>query len=547
MTTTEPRTLRPYQQEAVDAVLDRWGSECRSTAVVLPTGTGKSTVIAATAAASARLGLRVVMLAHRAELLDQMAASVAMVDPGLEPVGIVRASRDDSDAQIIAASLQTLAMSRRTNRSRLTRIGHRDVILWDEVHHGGADSWREVLEHFGTDARPFFCGFTATLRRDDGKALRDIIDEVAYEKDLRWAIESGYLVRPRGLTVKIPTLDVGKAKVRAGDFANNELAEIMEAETSEVVKAIASNARDRRAIVFAASVRAAWDIAVELDGLGIRTGVITGSMTYDERQPVYEDFRSGEMQMLVTVQVLTEGADFPMCDAVVIARPTRSQNLYSQMVGRALRLFDGKEDALVLDLVGASRVLGLVTLSQLDAGTTSKTVDPDGNELPPSDDDPLDELPENAPKPRKKRLGPIETIGIDLLGGDHTDTLWLETRKGIPFIPAGDRFVFLWPDDMHGRLYRVGQMTSKGRADGGWIEDRSWSVHTAKEIAEDWIIGQGIDPPNRRAAWRVGRYAPSDAQVSFARSLGVETPDEMDKGRVSDEINIALASRRLDR
>lgn len=545
MTTTEPRTLRPYQQEAVDAVLHSWGTECRSTAVVLPTGTGKSTVIAAVAAASARLGLRVVLLAHRAELLDQMAASVAMVDPALAPVGIVRAWRDDSTADIVAASLQTL-----TNRNRLHAIGRRDVILWDEVHHGGAESWRAVLDYFQLNGRPFFCGFTATLRRDDGKALREIIDEVAYEKDLRWAIDEGYLVRPRGLTVKIPTLDMGKVKVRAGDYANNDLAEVMEAETSEVVKAIANNARDRRAIIFAASVRAAWDIAVGLDALGIRTGVITGSMTYDERQPVYEDFRSGETQMLVTVQVLTEGADFPMCDAVVIARPTRSQNLYSQMVGRALRLFEGKDDALVLDLVGASRVLGLVTLSNLDAGTTTKTVDPDGNEVPPSDDDPLDELPAGPAKPRQKRLGPIETIGIDLLSGDHTATLWLETRKGVPFIPAGDRFVFLWREASHGTidpLYRVGHMTGKGRADGGWIEERPWPAHTAKEIAEDWLLSQGIDPPLRRAAWRVGRSAPSDAQVRFARNLGVETPEDMDKGRVSDEINIALASRRLDR
>src|SRR5690606_13933716 len=319
-----------------------------------------------------------------------------------------------------------------------------------------------------------------------------------------------------------------------------------EAETHEVVKAILKHCADRRPIVFAASVQAAHDIADALSAQGMPAQAVTGAMSYADRQPVYDRFRSGDIQALVTVMVLTEGADFPMCDAVVIARPTRSQNLYSQMVGRALRLFDGKEDALVLDLVGASRVLGLVTLSQLDAGTTSKTVDPGGNELPPSDDDPLDELPASAPKPRKKRLGPIETIGIDLLGGDHTDVLWLETRKGIPFIPAGDRFVFLWPDDMHGHHYRVGHMTSKGRADGGWIEDRAWPVHTAKEIAEDWLIGQGIDPPNRRAAWRVGRSAPSEAQISFARNLGVETPEEMDKGRVSDEINIALASRRLD-
>lgn len=536
-----PRVLFPYQQEAVDAVLHNWGSDIRRTAVALPTGTGKSTVIASVAAAAANLGLRVVMVAHRAELLDQMAKTVAVVDPTLEPVGIVRAEHDEPDAQIVAASLQTL-----TNRRRHEALGKRDVVLWDEVHHGGAVSWRQVLDDFGT---PFFCGFSATLRRDDGKALREIIDTVAYERDLRWAISEGHLVRPSGLTVMIPDLDLGKVKTVAGDFAQGELAEIMEAETEEVVNAIVRHAADRRPIIFAASVQAAGDIAQLLTQYGMKAEAVTGAMQYWERQLIYADFRSGTTRALVTVQVLTEGADFPMCDAAVIARPTRSQNLYSQMVGRALRLYPGKTDALVLDLVGTSRVLKLVTLANLDAGTTSKKVDTEGHEVEPDPDEVAPEpiAPRAAPA---KRLGPIDTIGIDLLGPEETGVLWLGTPKGVPFLAPQDMdaAVFLWQSgfDESGTTYKVGTMSIKGAKSGGWVDDgREWPLHIAMGIAEDYIVEEGYSYPLRGASWRKSAPA-SAAQLRFAESLGIDDAHLMSKARLSDEITIKLVAARLD-
>jgi superfamily II DNA or RNA helicase len=544
------RELRTYQQEAVDAVLNLWGGETRRTAVSLPTGTGKSTVIAAIAAESARLGLRVVMLAHRAELLDQMAATVAAVDPSLPRVGIVRAETDEHYAPIVAASLQTL-----TNEKRHASLGPRDVVLWDEVHHGGAASWRAVLDGFGT---PFFCGFTATLRREDGKALREIIDTVAYERNLRWAINEGFLVKPIGLTVKIPDLDLEKVKTTAGDFQQGELAEVMEGETDEVVKAILLHCQDRRPIIFAASVLAAHDIAESLDGYGFPAEAVTGAMSYDDRQPVYERYRNGDTRALVTVQVLTEGADFPMCDAVVIARPTQSQNLYSQMVGRALRLWETidehgypveKADALVLDLVGTSRVLKLVTLSSLDSGAPVRIVDTEGEDLPPED---WDEIPLGLTKAKSIRMGPLETIGIDLLGASETNILWLTTPKGAPFVqPQGaDWFVFLWEgakweSDPQPR-YQIGVMNLRGAKKGEWLDGgRSWPLVDAKGIAEDYIIDAGLAYPLRTAAWRKNQ-APSAAQLGFAENLGIANAALMTKARLSDEISAVLVANRLD-
>jgi superfamily II DNA or RNA helicase len=313
-----PRALRPYQADAVQSIFNEWGTETRRTAVVLPTGTGKSTVIAKVAAESAAMGLRVAMIAHRGELLDQMADTVPAVAPHLPRPGIVRASENQCDAQIVAASFQTLV-----NDSRHAALGPRQVVLVDETHHITAPSFRSVIEGFGSGI--FLCGFTATLRRDDGAALREMIQSIAYEQNLRWAIREGYLVKPSGVTVKIPGLDLDSVKTVAGDFQNTSLAEVMESETDEVVKAIATHCRDRRPIIFAASVQAAYDIANDLMLHGINAEAVTGSTSYEDRQPIYDRYRAGITQALVTVMVLTEGADFPMCDAVVIARPTKSQ------------------------------------------------------------------------------------------------------------------------------------------------------------------------------------------------------------------------------
>src|SRR5690606_22862032 len=521
-----PRTLRDYQLEAHDAVIREWASETRRTAVVLPTGAGKSSVIAKLAHTSVGLGMKPLLVAHRGELIDQLQENCAAVDPSAPPVGIVRAGRNEPTAPIVAATLQTL-----TAKGRMDALLDRNVILFDEVHHATAETYLAAMRALGVGEDAFFCGFTATLRRSDGKALREVIDTVAYEKDLRWAIEQRHLVKPRGLTVKIPELDLDKVKVTAGDFQNNELAEVMETATETIVDAIMRFAADRRPIVFASSVLAAQLLAEALTARGMLANAVTGEMGLEARQVIYDGYRSGQLQALVTVMVLTEGADFPMCDTAVIARPTQSQVLYSQMVGRALRLHPGKDDALVLDLVGTSRVMKLVTLTDLDAGTHSKTVDPDGNELEDEDAD----LPAEAaePTPKQMRMGVVDMVEVDLLGSNSTGVLWLQTIYGTPFIPVQDLnvFVFLWETgyDEHGPLYRVGAVTSKGPRTGHWVDEKSWPADVARDIAEDYIIDQGAACPQRNQSWHRTNQPPSDAQLRFARTLGIPDSEHMTK------------------
>ena len=543
----EPRVLREYQNEAVAAVQSDWDSGLRRVGVVLPTGSGKSTVIGKIASDAYHQGKRIVMLAHRGELLDQMIRDLKAVDPSIPDhhMGIVQAGRNDHYAPIVAATLQTLGTDYR-RRS----LGPRDVILWDEVHHAGAEGWHDTFTKLGGYEDAIMAGFTATMARNGNSriGLGDVIEKISYEKSLRWAIDEGFLVQPHGLTVRIENLNsLNDIRNVAGDFHQGQLADVMEAATEYVVDAIKLHAADRRPIIFAASVAASQAITVALNDAGISAEATTGGTHYEDRKGIYERYRSGQTQMLVTVMVLTEGADFPECDSVVLARPTRSNNLYSQMVGRALRPFPGKEDALVLDLSGSSRHMRLVNLSSLDPGAPVRTVNELGELMDLTDEEWDDEPAE--PRQRVRRQGPVDMVSIDLLGGALTTALWLETPAGVPFISVGrtPEIVFLWPEG--GRkdslLYAVGRMNTRSRS-GGWVgPERYLPVAQASEIAELYIQSQGHAVPQRSESWRRSQ-APSEAQMRVARTLHIPGYEGMTKAALSDEISVVFASRCLD-
>lgn len=565
-----PRVLRPYQNEAVEAVKADWAAGIKRVGVVLPTGAGKSTVIGKLVSEAYHAGHRVVMLAHRGELVDQMIRDLKEVDPTIpeQHIGVVRAEQDDHHAPIVGATLQTLAVARRRKL-----LGKRDVIIWDEVHHAPALGYHATFTELGGYDDALMCGFTATMYRSDvtkGKTeqigLGDVIEKISYERNLKWAIEQGFLVPPTGLTVRIGELNaLNKIKNVAGDFNQGDLAELMEAAVEYTVDAIEKHASDRRCIVFAASVKASHQIAEQLNERGnIKAVSTTGMMGYDERQPVYQKFRDGEVDCLVTVMVLTEGADFPMCDCVVMARPTRSRVLYSQMVGRALRLYEGKSDALVLDLSGTTRAMKLIHLSELVHGMGLETteVDEDGEEIICPDcgmnaGKCICEVEEEEIRVKVRREGPVDMVTIDLL--DDDDTLWLETPAGVPFIPLSEGWnVFVWPKHSAERdEWTVGSINTKqrnpnGTPAGSWAETDPtgervyYPMATAIRKAQEWVIDHDFQLPSRYQSWRKKNQAPSDQQVSLARRLKIVGSETFTKGRLSDEISIAFVSNVLD-
>lgn len=539
---TEPRQLRPYQTEAVAEVVKYWATpdlERYTPVVVLPTGTGKSTVIAKLATEARRLGLRVLMLAHRRELLDQMAASVSVVAPCLPPVGIVQGDRHAPEADIVAASFQTLVAS----PARRRELGRREVVLVDEMHHSAADTYKGVLKDLGVvefdpDAPVFACGFTATASRADG-GLVDIWDSIVYEKSLSWAIKQGYLVTPRGLTVVLPNMDLSNVTVRGGDYAAGELEHVMQASVDTTVDAMLTHAAGRASIVFAAGVDHAHALADTLTARFMRAAAVTGAMSAAARERVYAAFTNGQLDAMVTVQVLTEGADFPRCDCVVMARPTRSQTLYSQMVGRAVRLYPGKTDALVLDLAGVTRDMSLVTLSDLTTEATTARVSPTSAD-DPGQDDPAPE------RERKQRIGVADLEDIDLLAVSPAN--WLTTPKGVRFLDVGNKaLVFLWPPNPDEKTQcTVGVMHSPPVPGDGWLFDgKAGPMVDAIEAAEH-AAGTYGRLPDKHAAWR-NRSKPSQAQVSMAKAMGVDYAEDKTRARLSDDISRAIAAKRLDR
>lgn len=562
--TAAPRRLRSYQIEAVDAIERDWADGFSHVGIVLPTGTGKSSVIGETARRGYRRGDPVVGLAHRGELLTQMKTELMAVDPSIpeSDIGIVRAEEDDHHCPIVFATMQTLATARRRKA-----LGKRRIVLWDEVHHAGAEGFHTTMTELDGYDQALMAGFTATMSRDErGKiGLGDVIQKISFERDIKWAIKHGYLVMPHGLTVRIKGLDaLNDVRNVAGDFHQGQLAEIMEAASTYVVEAIEKHASDRRPIIFAASVDAAHEItrAINDSDFALTAEAVTGEMSYTSRQPIYDRYRSGVTQALVTVMVLTEGADFPMCDAVVLARPTRSRNLYSQMIGRSLRLFPGKSDALVLDLAGSSRNMKLVRLTQLLEGADISDVDRDGNEIEYEDEPEYDDVGAAPDLPTEvKRMGPVDMVTIDLLANDTT--LWLETPAGVPFISLmNNDIVFLWPEDGRRPVgderlkWAVGQINTRRPKIGGWVNETGRypsptgepvyvDLPDALENAEIWIVETEQWLPDRGSSWR-RNHPPSEKQLRLGRKLQIVNYADMTKARLSDEISIAYASRVLD-
>lgn len=382
--TNEPRALREFQIEAADAVCAAYNRGVVGPAVVLPTGTGKTTVIAELARREVTNSGRVLLMAHRDELIKQMAIAVSAVNPaGPVPSLIGGDNRDDPTAQIVSATVQSLQ-----TETALARIGHRDLVIVDEAHHAPARTYRKVLDHF-TALGARRAGFTATMIRHapsrDEPALRTIWEEVVFERDINWAIENGFLIAPEGVTVELPELDVSKLSSGSGGDISDEVAEeamMRETTLNATVEAVLTRTEGRSSIVFGASLLHCEQLAKSLVEQGVSAEVVVGETKTRVRNGIYNRFRHGSTQVLVTVDVLTEGADFPRCEAVVLARPTRSQSRLVQCVGRALRphtFEDGtvKDTALVVDLVGAGS-LGLIVKTRLD---------PEHREKPESDED----------------------------------------------------------------------------------------------------------------------------------------------------------------
>lgn len=334
--------LRPYQQQARDRIHAEWDAGHTRTLLVLPTGTGKTIVFASVAADQVRAGDRVLILAHRGELLEQAADKLQRSTGLVSAVEKAESTCLDSWFRVVVGSVQTLQRTARLERFPQDYFG---TIIIDEAHHAITDGYRRILDYF-SGAKVL--GVTATPDRGDMRNLGEVFDSLAFEYKLTDAIKEGYLCRILAQTVPLQ-LDISSVTLSGGDYAVGDLGTALDPYLEQIAAEMAVRCKDRKTVVFLPLIRTSQKFRDLLNAHGFRAAEVNGQS--DDRRQVLADFDAGKYNVLCNSMLLTEGWDCPSVDCVVVLRPTKVRSLYSQMVGRGTRLSPGKTDLLLLDFL----------------------------------------------------------------------------------------------------------------------------------------------------------------------------------------------------
>lgn len=334
--------LRPYQQEAKDAIFEQWDNGVKKTLLVLPTGCGKTVVFAKVTEDCVRQGNRVLILAHRGELLDQ-AADKLMKTTGLG-CALEKAENTclGSWFRVVVGSVQTLMRQKRLDQFPEDFF---DTIIIDEAHHCISDSYQKVLKHF-PDAQ--ILGVTATPDRGDMQNLGQFFESLAYEYTLPKAIKEGYLTPIKALTIPLK-IDMSSVSVQAGDFKVSDIGTALDPYLEGIAEEMKKYCSDKKTVVFLPLVKTSQKFRDLLNEHGFQTAEVNGNS--HDRAEILADFEEGKYNVLCNSMLLTEGWDCPSVDCIVVLRPTKVRSLYCQMVGRGTRLFPGKDHLLLLDFL----------------------------------------------------------------------------------------------------------------------------------------------------------------------------------------------------
>ena len=335
-------TLRPYQQEASNAVLNEWRNGNRKTLLILPTGCGKTICFSDIINKRVKDGSRSLVLAHRGELLDQAADKIKKVT-GLDSAYEKASSTAlESPLQVTVGSIQSLAQDERLGRFP---SNYYSTIIVDEAHHCLANSYRKVLDHFRAAN---ILGVTATPDRGDKQDLGTFFDSQAYEYTLRQAITEKYLCPIKAKLIPLK-LDISNVSMSNGDFCVGDVGNAIDCYLDEIARTIARDYADRKILIFLPLIETSEKMTALLRRYGISAAEVNGQTK--DRSEILKDFEEGKYKVLCNAMLLTEGYDCPSIDCVVVLRPTKVRSLYSQMVGRGTRLHPGKKELLLLDFL----------------------------------------------------------------------------------------------------------------------------------------------------------------------------------------------------
>lgn len=334
--------LRPYQEEAKNAIFEQWKNGTRRTLLVLPTGCGKTIVFAKVTEDCVRHGSRVLVLAHRGELLDQAADKIRKTTGLGCAVEKAEESCQGSWFRIVVGSVQTLMREKRLNQFPEDYF---NTIIIDEAHHCISDSYQRVLQHF---PEANVLGVTATPDRGDMRNLGQYFESLAYEYTLPKAIKEGYLSPIKALTIPLK-IDMSSVGVQAGDFKAGEIGTALDPYLEGIAAEMEKYCQDKKTVVFLPLVETSQKFRDILNEHGFQAAEVNGDS--QDRAEILRDFEAGKYNVLCNSMLLTEGWDCPSVDCIVVLRPTKVRSLYCQMVGRGTRLSPGKDHLLLLDFL----------------------------------------------------------------------------------------------------------------------------------------------------------------------------------------------------
>ncbi len=351
--------LRPYQKESVESIFEEW-KEHKSTLIVQATGTGKTIVFAEVVKRLNTLNKKILILAHRAELLEQTQNKLTLfgIDSVLEKA---ENHADIGNDNIIVASIQSISKD-----NRLINYPHDyfDVIIIDEAHHCASNTYLKVINYFDTAK---LLGVTATPNRSDVRNISDIFETVAFSYNTRQAIDDGYLSPI--LIRRIPiTIDLSNVRTSCGDFLSSDLENTLMPYLSKIADELKEKAGDRKTIIFTPTIAIGEQMADLLNEKGFNSCCVSSKNTKEERTNIINKFHTGELNVVTNSMLWTEGFDEPSVDCIINLRATKSESLYRQILGRGLRLSPetNKENLLVLDFLWHSGRKGYDVLSPVN-------------------------------------------------------------------------------------------------------------------------------------------------------------------------------------
>lgn len=519
--------LRDYQKECLESVIDEHNAGVSRQLLTLPTGAGKTIIMVAIAK---EFDKRTLLLAHREELIDQAVEKFQLFWPGVS-VGVCMAERNEIDAQIVVGSVQSCCRPKRLEQLKGQGFS---VMMIDEAHHSASLSYQAVIAELGfndNNSDKLLLGVTATPQRADKIGLGNTFDKVTFSRSISTMIRAGYLAPVIGRKI-LTNLTLRNVRVQNGDFAIGELSEVVN--TPERNEFIASRfleyAHDRKGIAFCCDVQHCKDLADVFQAQGINSKAVWGDMTDTERQSVLGDIKHGRIQVVTSCGILTKGYDEPSITAIVMARPTKSQGLYIQSIGRGLRLWPGKENCLVLDFTDRNNTL--------DSVMSLSSAIPEAKQI--SEDVQKEVDRELDTRPKIQVLKDVDNE-FDILGA--TRFIWVDINDGEWSLQDDDkREIIMQP------------------ADGGYTAMLYYPDGSSKKIVNnplplEYAMGCAEDYARRHLKikfvdlskpWMCSTANPTQGQIDFLEKNGISC-QSMNRGQASIEMRKIIAMKNKHR